>query len=415
MSDIKVSVIVPTYNEKKYIRETAGYILNQTFKDIEVIFVDDGSDDGTEEILEEIKASDDRVRVIHQQNQYAGVARNNGLKEAEGDYVVFLDSDDIFSTDMLQEMYEKIVEDEADICFCGAYNKDAESGAEIDTDSYLKEDLKPDHTPFTHEDIDKYLYNFSANIVWNKMYRKQFIIDNNLQFQPLCHVNDIYFVMMSYYYAKVFTYVNKAFVGYRFDNSDSLTNNASKNPLGIYDAYYSVYEALQKEDGFERVSQSFYNKTIRGFFYELTKHNDFNSYEKVYNVLKNEIFGKWNIPEDMEYYSVKDTERIKHLKTSNAIEFLLWEYKKDNKELILRRDKVKKLKKKIENLKKKNEKLRAKNDALNVKQDKFFQSKQYWKNRSNRLENSKEYRLGRKIIGFFRKIKKILFIWKRGD
>ena len=76
--EVKVSVIVPVYNSEAFIRQTAEYILGQSLKDIEIIFVDDGSTDKTREILEEISKTDDRVKVLHQQNSFAGAARNYG-------------------------------------------------------------------------------------------------------------------------------------------------------------------------------------------------------------------------------------------------------------------------------------------------------------------------------------------------
>ena len=80
--EVKVSVIVPVYNSEAFIRQTAEYILGQSLKDIEIIFVDDGSTDKTREILEEISKTDDRVKVLHQQNSFAGAARNYGFRES---------------------------------------------------------------------------------------------------------------------------------------------------------------------------------------------------------------------------------------------------------------------------------------------------------------------------------------------
>ena len=91
--EVKVSVIVPVYNSEAFIRQTAEYILGQSLKDIEIIFVDDGSTDKTREILEEISKTDDRVKVLHQQNSFAGAARNYGFRESSGKYLVFWDAD----------------------------------------------------------------------------------------------------------------------------------------------------------------------------------------------------------------------------------------------------------------------------------------------------------------------------------
>lgn len=94
--EVKVSVIVPVYNSEAFIRQTAEYILGQSLKDIEIIFVDDGSTDKTREILEEISKTDDRVKVLHQQNSFAGAARNYGFRESSGKYLVFWDAEIFF-------------------------------------------------------------------------------------------------------------------------------------------------------------------------------------------------------------------------------------------------------------------------------------------------------------------------------
>lgn len=149
--EVKVSVIVPVYNSEAFIRQTAEYILGQSLKDIEIIFVDDGSTDKTREILEEISKTDDRVKVLHQQNSFAGAARNYGFRESSGKYLVFWDADDIFLPEALEKMYDKIVEDDADICICPADYYDNETGKVLKNNVYIKYDMIPEKTPFLKE------------------------------------------------------------------------------------------------------------------------------------------------------------------------------------------------------------------------------------------------------------------------
>ena len=96
MNQIKVSVIVPVYNAQQYLKDTLDTILGQSLKSIEIICVDDGSSDESLSILKDYQNKDSRLTVLTQQNQYAGVARNNGLNIARGKYVVFWDADDLF-------------------------------------------------------------------------------------------------------------------------------------------------------------------------------------------------------------------------------------------------------------------------------------------------------------------------------
>lgn len=90
----KVSIIVPVYNAQKYLSQCLDSLLNQTLKETEIICVDDGSADDSVDIINQYSSKDRRVKLIRQKNSYAGVARNNGLKQAAGEYVVFVDADD---------------------------------------------------------------------------------------------------------------------------------------------------------------------------------------------------------------------------------------------------------------------------------------------------------------------------------
>ena len=264
--EVKVSVIVPVYNSEAFIRQTAEYILGQSLKDIEIIFVDDGSTDKTREILEEISKTDDRVKVLHQQNSFAGAARNYGFRESSGKYLVFWDADDIFLPEALEKMYDKIVEDDADICICPADYYDNETGKVLKNNVYIKYDMIPEKTPFLKKDVEDVLFNFSTNVPWNKMYKRELIIDNNLEFQQIQRANDNYFVMTAFFYANRFTYIKESVIQYRINLSTSLIGGNSKTPLCVYEAYKKTYDRIKDEAGFDKVRQSLLNKAMRACF-----------------------------------------------------------------------------------------------------------------------------------------------------
>ena len=113
--ETKVSVIIPVYNTEKYLRQCLDSVVNQTLRDIEIICVDDGSTDGSIEILREYEQKDSRVKVLCQKNQYAGVARNNGLNYASGEYVFFMDSDDYCCHELLERAVDRAKMVDADI------------------------------------------------------------------------------------------------------------------------------------------------------------------------------------------------------------------------------------------------------------------------------------------------------------
>lgn len=105
-----VSVIIPVYNAAEFLKDGLNSLLKQTLREIEIICVDDGSTDGSLVILKEFEKADARIRVIHQENQGAGAARNNGMDVARGKYLAFLDADDFFEKNMLKAAYDRAEE-----------------------------------------------------------------------------------------------------------------------------------------------------------------------------------------------------------------------------------------------------------------------------------------------------------------
>ena len=110
----KVTVIVPIYNVEKYVRQAIESTINQTYKNLEIILVDDGSTDSSKQICDEYKEKYDRVKVIHKENGGLSDARNAGLEECTGKYIMFLDSDDFLEPDAVENMYNEIVKKDDD-------------------------------------------------------------------------------------------------------------------------------------------------------------------------------------------------------------------------------------------------------------------------------------------------------------
>ena len=134
MNSIKVSVIIPIYNEESHLQQCLDSVLAQTLQEIEVLCVDDGSTDRTPEMLQAYASKDTRVHVFRQQNQYAGAARNLGMKYARGRYLSFLDGDDYFEPDMLEKMYQAAESEKLDIVICKSLQYDEETGEVVSSD-----------------------------------------------------------------------------------------------------------------------------------------------------------------------------------------------------------------------------------------------------------------------------------------
>lgn len=118
---IMISVIIPVYNAEQYIKRCLNSVLNQTFNDYEIIMVNDGSTDGSLEILKKYESQNSKLKVITQKNLKAAAARNSGLKYASGEYIAFIDADDYVHNDYLRILYENMVHFKADVSTCGFY------------------------------------------------------------------------------------------------------------------------------------------------------------------------------------------------------------------------------------------------------------------------------------------------------
>ena len=193
-NDIKVSVIMPIYNAGEYLSRAIGDVLRQTLADIELICVDDGSTDDSYDILEGVEKNDGRVKLISEKNFGPSVARNRGLKEARGEYIMFLDADDMFEPTLLKTLYDLAERDNLDIAVTryDIYNESQnrifsateEPNAAIFAGGVVtSKNEYPDH-----------ILSSTTGYVWNKLYRASFLRDKKLAFDPDLYVfEDVHF------------------------------------------------------------------------------------------------------------------------------------------------------------------------------------------------------------------------------
>lgn len=323
--EVKVSVVVPVHNCSDYLIQCMDSIVTQRLREIEIICVDDGSTDDSLDILNYYASKDNRIQVIHQENRYAGVARNEGLKRATGEYVAFWDGDDFFRASALRVLYRQAKKEDADICVCGAHRYDEDAGEYLRTNVYLKTELLPDKAVFSKEDIPKYIFTFATNVPWNKLYRRSFIEEHKLQFQDIKQANDTYFVMMAMFFAKRITTVAKKPIYYRFNNAASLTGKSSDTVFCAYDSYVKVYEELQKQKDFSgEVRQSFVNRVLSGLLGSLGSQRSVESYRQLFTKIKEEGLTYFDISgHDRDYYYVEWQYRdLQDIQEMDVEEFL---------------------------------------------------------------------------------------------
>lgn len=298
-----VSVVMPVYNVEKFIKQGIDSLLQQSVKNIEIIAVDDGSTDNSLQILRQYEKNDKRVKVFTQKNQYAGAARNLGLTKAQGEYVLFLDSDDFFEKDLIKDTYSIAKANNADLLLFGARYYNNRIGEFRGGKSFVKEHLSPLKHPFSYKECPKHLYQLTTACPWTKIYRREFILETGLQFQTLRNSNDVFFVYSAMAMAKRIVTLNKELVNYRVGLSTNLQATKKKAPLCFYEAFKAWHDKLIELDVFDTVKQSYVNAALEGCMYNLRSNGDEETKRFIFDKLKNEIFDALEVNGyDVSYY-----------------------------------------------------------------------------------------------------------------
>ncbi len=360
--DIKVSIIMPVHNGKEHLRETLDCIVKQTFADFELICVDDESTDNSVQIIEEYQKQDKRITLYKNKKSNAGAARNFALDRASGKYLLFWDADDLYEPDAVNLMYQKMEEDQADIGVCNADHYDTESKEYIPKSQYLNKKQLPDSIPFSSENNGRYILNFSAQVAWNKMFLREFVVENEIRFQEIPRINDHYFVSISLIMARRITVIDHLLIHYRTNQKENLTGTSSDTPLCKYEVQCDIKNKLEELNMFERedIRQSFINKAVSTLIHGLNIQNSVEGFHILYNKLKDEGLEKLELtghaPE--YFYSQSNYRNVQMIETLDYNEYLLQRYKDfryniESKKLIIAKYKqeVTVLKKEINDIK----------------------------------------------------------------
>ena len=221
----KFSIIVPVYNVENYLAKCLDSLINQTYTNIEIICINDGSTDNSLEILNEYARIDNRVILINQENQGVSAARNRGLTVATGDYVLFVDSDDWIESDTCKILIENLITNNSDIIVFNHYA--------------ITENIK---RPIN-------LVGSNRFTVWNALYKTKIIKNNNIKFPIDIKISEDYFFKFNYlFYVKNIQYINNYLYFYNLTNDNSATKGYKK----VLDGDIEAYELLLKTDFYKK-------------------------------------------------------------------------------------------------------------------------------------------------------------------
>lgn len=228
MNKLKISIIVPVYNVDYYLEKSINSILGQSFRDFELILVNDGSTDSSLEICQKYQKKDNRIILIDKLNEGIEITRRVGMSYAKGDYITYLDCDDWFCEDALKKMYEAAITTDSEIVV-GSFIRVMDSFGFIKKKGFnlIKEDLVIDNKLFMN---DYYKNFFGINIfpvtVWAKLYKKSLLDSVDIAIGGCSTCDDLFSNIQVFPEAKKIHFINDSLVYYRFGGLTSKLNEA---------------------------------------------------------------------------------------------------------------------------------------------------------------------------------------------
>lgn len=260
----KVSVIVFVYNNEQYLKKCLDSLADQTMKDFEVICVDDGLADNSLAILEAYVKDDKRFKVIKQKNQYAGTVYNSCLKVAKGEYVVFSNSIAFFENEFLEKVYIAANEKTADIVLFDAKKYDKRTKTYKNASDCINHKFLPAKKVFSSKDVPENIMNICSLPLFTKIYRRDFVLSQDLCFQTFSNSNYIYFDLLSLCVAQKITVVDENLVYFQEKIKLLEQNNLNKEPGCCLLAYKAVYDELTKRGILQEFEKSWTNAAVFG-------------------------------------------------------------------------------------------------------------------------------------------------------
>jgi glycosyltransferase involved in cell wall biosynthesis len=250
MNSPKISVVIPVYNVDKYLHQCMDSVLMQPMRNIEIICINDGSTDRSPDILDKYAQKDFRVRVLHQKNLHAGIARNNGINMARGEYIHFLDADDFLVENAYEAVYKEAKRLDADNLKFRVHTIDAQTG-EAGKDIYdniLNLSIIPKEYFGKVLNFSDHPELFTMCILpqWNGLYKRSFIIDNKIKFDDMRNFNDHTFYHMILMNAHRIVYSDNYVLTYRKNISTSLLSSGLNN----FECQIEIYQLMNERTRF---------------------------------------------------------------------------------------------------------------------------------------------------------------------
>jgi glycosyltransferase involved in cell wall biosynthesis len=311
-----ISCVMPLFNNEKDLTDTLNTIINQYFRDFELIIVDDDSMDNSLNIALEFANKDPRISVYQQTHRGAAKARNEGFQISRGDYVAFLDADDIYHKNLLSSLFKKITDTNSDIAICKLIC--CHSDGSQTSPSVPYKDPKIFQLPHFNSDAIGDILNVFNPGPQTKLYRSKFVNDKNLHFQEIPRFNDVLFWITSAIEAQSICFVDEILVDYQVSDRNVFDGKTRTSDYRDYLLpYIEAYNVLQVKGIYEKYRRTFINSLIVSAEYVFTFLHDkvaVAGYKSFLRTTGNRIFKLDQIKEsEMEDYAVSRLKKIKEV------------------------------------------------------------------------------------------------------
>ncbi len=289
-----VTIVVPAYNAEQFLYENVESIINQTYRDLEIIYVCDGCTDRTAEILQVYAEKDPRMTVrVEMENHGAAVSRNLGMNMAVGDWIIFLDADDLYGITMIEEMLEAAVKAQADMacCYMEHFEDVPDIEASIDHDKKIRKLYSKTYPIIETEKEQNNIIQIVDKNPWGKLVHKSIYTREEVFFQNIPNSNDVYYSIVAAISTKRIVFIDKVFCHYRTDKGrHTLSTDKFKRKNYIFEACDQVFGYIKKRENNGGLLVSFYNDVFTNLMYLET-----NIYNQLFTALESTYLDRWEI------------------------------------------------------------------------------------------------------------------------
>lgn len=305
ISNELVSVIVPVYNVEDFLVQCVESIIRQSYCKLEIILVDDGSNDRSGEICDYYSSIDARIRVIHKDNGGLSDARNTGMAVSTGTYITFIDSDDYISDDFIKTLYETLINNEADMSICDYVRTKKDSVCSLNKEGKT----------FILNNICTIKYAYSAIfhglefVAWGKLYKKSIFTDHSITFPIGKLYEDTYTTYKLMFYSEKIVYTNKELYFYRLRDNSITSKPYNKERITVLDATREACEFYQfhnEEELYIIALNDHYKKSVLIYKEFLTKYRGIDK-----DIQKKELISRFR--HDVKKYGFKKLGMMKEI------------------------------------------------------------------------------------------------------